>query len=32
MAESDAIIMSIGMLLGFWLVLFLLFYIFWPRR
>ena len=32
MTESDAIIMSIGMLLGVWLMLFLLFYIFRPRR
>lgn len=32
MAEPDAITMSIGMLLGVWLMLFLLFYIFWPRR
>jgi len=32
MTEPDTIIMSIGMMLGFWLMLFLLFYIFWPRR
>jgi hypothetical protein len=32
MTEPDAIIMSIGMMLGFWLMLLLLFYIFWPRR
>ena len=32
MAEPDAIITAMGVMLGFWLMLLLLFYIFWPRR
>jgi hypothetical protein len=32
MAEPDAIVWAIGLLIGFWLVFLILFYIFWPRR